>query len=60
VYEFTGHEIVTPERTDITAQGAEYKATLFACHPPGKATYRIVAYWKLISDPEPGQPIINS
>jgi sortase A len=57
-YTFTGHDIVTPERTDITAQGAEYKATLFACHPPGSAKFRIVSYWKLTSAPEPGQPVV--
>ncbi|MDP1819309.1 MAG: class E sortase [Acidimicrobiales bacterium] len=56
-YEFTGHDIVTPERVDITNQGAEYVATMFACHPPGSAKYRIVSYWKLITPPAPGQPI---
>ena len=52
VYEFTGHEIVTPDRVDIADQyTGEYKATFFACHPPGSARYRIVAYWRLISAP---------
>jgi sortase A len=57
-YTFTGHEIVGPYDVYITNQGAEYKATLFACHPPGSARYRIVAYWKLTSPPEPGQPAL--
>jgi sortase A len=58
-YEFVGHEIVTPDRVDITSQGAEYTATLFACHPPGSARYRIVAYFRMTSAPEPGQPILG-
>jgi sortase A len=57
-YTFTHHEIVTPDRVDITFQTAEYRATLFACHPPGSARYRLVAHWKLTSPPEPGQPVI--
>ena len=57
-YEFTHHEIVTPDRVDITFQTAEYRATLFACHPPGSARYRLVAHWKMTSPPEPGQPVI--
>lgn len=55
-YSFTGHEIVTPDRVDITNQTLAYTATFFACHPPGSAKQRIVARWKLISAPEPGQP----
>lgn len=56
IYEFTHHEIVTPDRVDITNQTLDYTATLFACHPPGSARYRIVARWKLVSPREPGQP----
>ena len=55
-YEFTGHEIITPDRVDVTAQTPDYQATLLACHPPGSAKYRIVAHWKLVSAPAPGQP----
>jgi sortase A len=51
VYEFTGHEIVTPDRVEVTAQTSDYRATMFGCHPPGSAKYRIVAYWKLVSAP---------
>lgn len=51
VYEFTGHEIVTPDRVDVVAQTSDYRATMFACHPPGSAKFRIVAYWKLVSAP---------
>ena len=57
-YTFTGHDIVTPTDVHIANQGAEYKATLFACHPPGSARYRIVAYFTLASAPEPGQPAL--
>lgn len=55
-YSFTGHEIVTPDRVDITNQTLAYTATLFACHPPGSARQRIVSRWTLTSPPEPGQP----
>lgn len=51
IYEFTGHEIVTPDRVDIVEQTDDFRATLFGCHPPGSAKYRIVAYWKLVSAP---------
>jgi sortase A len=51
IYEFTRIEIVTPDRVDIANQGSAFEATLFGCHPPGSAKYRIVAHWKLISAP---------
>jgi LPXTG-site transpeptidase (sortase) family protein len=51
IYEFTHHEIVTPDRVEITAQTDDFRATMFGCHPPGSAKYRIVAYWKLVSPP---------
>lgn len=46
-YVVTGHEVVTPDRTDIVRQTAEPTATLFACHPPGSARYRYVVRLKL-------------
>jgi len=49
VYEVTGHEVVTPKRTDIAMATSEPTATLFACHPPGSARYRYVIHSKLIS-----------
>jgi sortase A len=55
-YEFAGREIVTPDRVDIATQWAAYTATMFACHPPGSARERIVAYWRLTNAPAPGQP----
>jgi sortase A len=55
-YEFAGSEIVTPDRVDIATQWAAYTATMFACHPPGSARERIVAYWWLTSAPAQGQP----
>lgn len=51
VYEFTHHEIVTPDRVDVVAPTSDYRATMFACHPPGSARFRIVAFWRLVSAP---------
>lgn len=42
VYLTTGTEIVTPNRLDIVNPTAEPTVTLFACHPPGSAKFRIV------------------
>jgi hypothetical protein len=47
---------VTPDRVDIADQLPEYEATLYACHPPGSARERIVAHFRLVSPPAPGQP----
>ncbi len=55
-YEFVGNEIVTPDRVDILTQQPAYTATLFACHPPGSARERIVAYFRLVGSPAAGQP----
>ena len=49
VYEVTGHEVVTPKRTDIVNQTSEPTATLFACHPPGSARYRYVVRAAMVS-----------
>jgi len=49
VYAVTGHEIVTPKRTDIVMPTSTPTATLFACHPPGSARYRYVIRAKLVS-----------
>jgi sortase A len=49
VYHVTGHEVVTPDRTDIVTQTTEPIATLFACHPPGSARYRYVIRAALVS-----------
>ena len=49
VYSVTGNEIVTPDATWIVNQTADATTTLFACHPPGSARYRIVVYGKLVS-----------
>jgi sortase A len=55
-YEWTGTEVVTPDRVDIADQMPEYEATLYACHPPGSARERIVAHFRLVGAPAPGQP----
>jgi len=49
VYAVTGHEVVTPDRTDIVNQTPDAIATLFACHPPGSARYRYVVRAALVS-----------
>lgn len=49
VYHMIGHEVVTPDRTDIVTQTAEPIVTLFACHPPGSARYRYVVRGALFS-----------
>lgn len=55
-YEFAGTQIVRPDRVDIATQWVAYTATMFACHPPGSARQRIVAFWRMTSAPAPGQP----
>ena len=55
-YEWTSTEVVTPDRVDIADQLPEYEATLYACHPPASARERIVAHFRLVSPPAPGQP----
>ena len=55
-YEWTSTEVVTPDRVDIADQVPEYEATLYACHPPGSARERIVAHFRLVGAPAPGQP----
>jgi sortase A len=52
-YVFVGHDVVTPDRIDITNQDGGYRATMFACHPPGSARYRLVAHWQLRTPPAP-------
>lgn len=49
VYNVTGNEVVTPDRTDIVTQTPEPIVTLFACHPPGSARYRYVVRGALAS-----------
>lgn len=55
-YEFAAHDVVSPSQGEITDQPYGYVATLYACHPPGSARQRIVAYFRLASAPEVGQP----
>ncbi|MEI7618748.1 MAG: class E sortase [Actinomycetota bacterium] len=44
VYHVINTEIVTPDRLDITNQTSAKTATLFACHPPGSTSQRIVVH----------------
>ena len=46
-YVVTGQEVVTPDRLDIVTPTATPTATIFACHPPGSAKYRIVVRMNL-------------
>jgi sortase A len=50
-YVFLASNIVTPDRVDIASQTMDYTATMFACHPPGSAKFRIVATWHLLNPP---------
>lgn len=54
-YAVTSTEIVTPDQTRIADQTWGYTATLFACHPPGSAAYRIVAHLQLVD--ADGRPV---
>jgi sortase A len=49
VYRVTGSLIVGPDDTWIADQTAAPTATLYACHPPGSATQRIVVRLALVS-----------
>jgi sortase A len=53
-YKVTSTEVVTPDSLWIVDQKPGYGLTLFACHPPGSATYRFVVHATLISAPRPG------
>ena len=48
-YAFTHREIVSEGGTEILLQTVRPTATLFACHPPGSSTHRIVARFNLVS-----------
>jgi LPXTG-site transpeptidase (sortase) family protein len=47
-YETRGVVVVPANAVDIAAQSYAHTATLFACHPPGEATERIVAKLRLL------------
>ena len=53
-YSVTGSKVVTPDDVDIVTQRPGHTVTLFACHPPGSATYRYVVSGTLVSPPRPG------
>ncbi|MFT5977936.1 MAG: sortase A [Candidatus Azotimanducaceae bacterium] len=46
-YTVTGTQIVTPDAIWIVDQTENATATLFACHPPGSVSYRIVVNLEL-------------
>jgi sortase A len=51
VYVVNSVEIVTPDSMWVVSQDYRHAATLFACHPPGSVTERIVVMLDLV-DPE--------
>ena len=50
-YKVTGTEIVYPKDIWIVDQTPGFRLTLFACHPPGSASQRIVIYAELVNPP---------
>ncbi len=58
-YLVTGQEIVRPDRLDIVNPTPTPIATLFACHPPGSAKFRIVVRAALAQAeaPAPLEPV---
>lgn len=57
VYEVRGVIVVPAEWIDIAAQDRVHTATLFACHPKGSATHRVVAKLRLLdADGTPADP----
>ena len=50
-YKVTSTEVVTPQSLWIVDQKPGHDITLFACHPPGSATYRFVVHGTLVSAP---------
>lgn len=57
VYEVRGVIVVPGSHIGIAAQNTAHTATLFACHPKGSATHRIVAKLRLLG-PD-GRPVDN-
>jgi sortase A len=51
VYVVHSVEVVTPDSMWVVSQDYRHAATLFACHPPGSVTERIVVFLDLV-DPE--------
>ena len=64
-YATRGVVVVPANAVDIAAQTDAHTATLFACHPPGQATERIVAKLRLLDgagqpvDPDPALPPLD-
>jgi sortase A len=51
VYVVHSVEVVTPDQMWVVSQDYRHSATLFACHPPGSVSERIVVFLDLV-DPE--------
>ena len=64
-YATRGVVVVPANAVDIAAQSDAHTATLFACHPPGQATERIVAKLRLVDatgaavDPDSALPPLD-
>jgi len=50
VYEVAFVEVVGPEALWIVSQDYRHSATLFACHPPGSVSQRIVVHLDLVDE----------
>lgn len=52
VYRVTGNQIVKPHQSEIADQPSDaYTGTIYACHPPGSAAYRIVVHLRMDAPP---------
>jgi sortase A len=59
-YRVTGVEVVDDEALEIADQSTAFTTTLFACHPPGSAAYRIVARAVLVDGAGQVVPALSS
>ena len=50
VYVVTGSEVVTPDALRIVEQHPGHALTLFACHPIGASTHRLVVHAEMLQD----------
>lgn len=63
-YRVTSIDVVAPEQLEIVDQTVAYTATLFACHPPGSAAYRLIVRLQLVDAaaqpvPAPAVRVLN-
>ncbi len=56
-YAVSRTDVVTPDEVHIADQTEAYTSTLFACHPPGSAAYRIVVRLQMLDPPGVASPV---